>query len=92
MFVEELNGMESASVDVEMDIPAVEVWGAGFPNFNLWMHRLYGFPDGLADALALNTNLYIEECKFSHIAINRNCKCLKIKQLQREDRNRIDHF
>jgi hypothetical protein len=62
MLIEELNGMESAAVDIKMDIPAVEIRGAGFPHFNLWMHSLYGFPDGLANALALDTHLYIEEC------------------------------
>ena len=51
MLVEELNGMESAAVDVEVEIPAVEIWGAGFPDFNLWMHGLYGFPDGQASIL-----------------------------------------
>ena len=56
---QELNGMESAAVDVEMDIPAVEIRGAGFPYFYLWMHNLYGFPDGLADAFALNAHLNV---------------------------------
>ena len=62
MRVEELNSMESAAVDVEVDIPAVEIRGTGFPYFNLWMHGLYSLPDGLADTFALNTHLYIEEC------------------------------
>ena len=51
---QELNGMESAAVDVEVDIPAVEIRGAGFPHLYLWMHGLYGFPDGLADTYAIN--------------------------------------
>ena len=54
---QELNGMESAAVDVEVDIPAVEKRGTGFPYFYLRMHRLYGIPDGLADTFALNTHL-----------------------------------
>ena len=33
--------------------------GAGFPHFYLWMHGLYGFPDGLADTFALNAHLHI---------------------------------
>ena len=58
--------MESAAVDVEVDIPAVEIRGTGFPYFYLRMHRLYGFPDGLADTFALNTHLHIEECKLTY--------------------------
>jgi len=61
MLIEELNGMESATVDVEVDIPAVEIRGAGFPHFYLWMHILYGFPDGLANPFALNAHLHVEE-------------------------------
>ena len=57
--------MEATAVDVEVDISAVEIWGAGFPYFYLRMHGFYGFPDGLADSFALNTHLYIEECKFT---------------------------
>ena len=59
MLVEELNSMESAAVDVEVDIATVEIRGAGFPHFYLWMHGLYGFPDGLANAFALNTHCHI---------------------------------
>ena len=66
MLIEKLNGMESAAVDVEMDIPAVEIRGAGFPDFYVWMHGLYGFPDGLADAFALNAHLHIEKCKLTY--------------------------
>ena len=61
MLVEELNGMESAAVDVEVDIPAVEIRGTGFPHFYLWMHGLYSFPDGLTDTFALNAHLHVEE-------------------------------
>ena len=31
------------------------------------MHRLYGFPDGLADTFALNTHLHIEERQFGSV-------------------------
>ena len=72
MLIEELNGMESAAVDVEVDIPAVEIRGAGFPYLYFWVHGLYGFPDGLADSFALNTHLYIEACKFTRIAVSCN--------------------
>ena len=72
MLIEKLNGMESAAIDVEVYVAAVEIWGAGFPYFYLRMHGFYGFPDGLADSFALNTHLYIEECKFTHIAVSCN--------------------
>ena len=62
MLVEKFNGMESAAVDVEVNIPTVEIRCAGFPHLYLRMHRLYSLPDGQANALALNTHLYIEEC------------------------------
>ena len=45
----DLNGMEIAAVDVEMDIPTVEIRGAGFPYLYLRMYGLYGFP-GLRSA------------------------------------------
>ena len=61
MFIEKLYGMESAAVYVEMDISAVEIRGAGFLHLYLWMHGLYGSPDGLADALTLNTYFHVEE-------------------------------
>jgi hypothetical protein len=44
MLVDELNDMEPIAVYVEMDIAAVEIRGAGFPHFNLWMHGLDRFP------------------------------------------------
>jgi hypothetical protein len=37
MLVEELNGMESAAVDVEVDIATVEIRGTGFPDFYFGM-------------------------------------------------------
>ena len=72
MLIEELNGMETAAVDVEVDIPAVEVRGAGFPYLYFGMHGLYGFPDGLANTFALDTHLYIKESQFAHIAVSGN--------------------
>ena len=58
---QELNDMESAAVDVKVDIAAVEIRGAGFPDFYLWMHGLYGSPYGLADSFTLNTHFHVEE-------------------------------
>ena len=66
MLIEELNGMESAAVDIKMDIAAVEIRGAGFPDFYVWMHGLYGFPYDLTDTFALNTHLHIEKCKLTY--------------------------
>ena len=66
MLIEKLNGMESAAIDVEVYVAAVEIWGAGFPYFYLRMHGFYRFPDGLADSFALNTHLHIEECKLTY--------------------------
>ena len=68
MLVEKLYGMETAAVDVEVDIAAVEIRGAGFPHFYFSMHGFYGFPDGLADTLALNAHLHIEECQFASLS------------------------
>ena len=72
MLIEELNGMKTATVDVEVDVAAVEIRGAGFPRLYFWMHGFYGFPDGLAETLALNTHLYIKESQFTHIAVSGN--------------------
>ncbi len=54
MFVEELHGMETTAVDVEMDVATVEIRCACLPDADLRIHVLVGFPDGLSDALALN--------------------------------------
>ena len=72
MPIEELNGMETTAVDEEVDIPAVKIRSAGFPHFYFRMHSLYGLPDGLANTLALNTHLHIEEYELTHIAISGN--------------------
>ena len=72
MLIEKLNGMESAAVDVEVDIPSVEIRGAGFPHFYLRMHRFYRFPDGLADTFTLNTHLHIEESQLAYNTISCN--------------------
>ena len=61
MFIEELDSMEAAAVDVEVNVAAVEIRGAGFPYLNLGMHRLDALPDCLTDALALYAHLHIEE-------------------------------
>ena len=72
MLVEKLNGMESAAIDVEVYVAAVEIWGAGFPYFYLRMHGFYRFPDGLADSFALNTHLHIEESQLAYNTIRGN--------------------
>ena len=61
VFVEELDGMEAATVNVEVNVAAVKIGGAGFPHLHLGVHLLDGFPDGLADAPALYTDLHIEK-------------------------------
>ena len=47
MLIEELDSMKSTAVDVEVNIAAVEIGGAGLPHLYLGMHSLDGFPDGL---------------------------------------------
>ena len=66
MFVEELDGMEAAAVDVEVDVAAVEIRSACLPQFNLGMHCLDAFPDCLTDAPALYTHLHIEERQLTY--------------------------
>ena len=53
--------MEAAAVDIEVDVAAVKIGGAGLPHHNLRVHRLDSIPNGLADALALDTDFHIEE-------------------------------
>ena len=48
-----------------MDVATVEVRGASFPYLRLRMQRLNGFPDGLSNALTLNTHLYLEKRQFT---------------------------
>ena len=65
MLVEELNGMETAAVDVEVDVTAIKIWSAGFPDFRFGMYSLDGFPNGLPDAYTLYAHLHIEESQFA---------------------------
>ena len=68
MFVEELDGMEAAAVDIEVDVAAVEIRGACLPQFNLGMHCLNALPDCLTDALALYAHLHIEESQYTFMS------------------------
>ena len=74
MLVEKLNGMESAAVDVEVNVPSVKIRSTSFPYHRLWMHSLDSLPNGLSDALTLNTNLHIEKCQFASMLISFNPK------------------
>ena len=65
MLVEELNGMESAAVDVEMDIAAVKIRGAGFPHFYFRMQCFDSFPNCLSNTLTLHAYLHIKERQFT---------------------------
>jgi len=55
VLTDKFNRMESAAIDVEMDVATVKIRDAGFPLFYLWVRGRYGFPNSLADVLALNT-------------------------------------
>ena len=72
VLIEELDGMESAAVDVKVNVPSVEVRRTGFPYLRLWMHSLDSLPNGLSDALTLNTNLHKEKCQFASMLISFN--------------------
>ena len=64
-FPEELNGMEAETVNVEVDVASVKVWGDGFPKRDLRMTGFYMSPYNLTDSFALDSVLDIEEIQMS---------------------------
>ena len=72
VLIEKLNGMESAAVDVEVYVAAVEIRSTGFPYFYFRMRGFYRFPDGLADTFALNTDFHIEESQLAYNTVSCN--------------------
>ena len=65
MIVPKLNDLETAAVDVEVDVALLEIGGDGLPDLDFWMHPLNGFPCRLADALAMNVRVHEEQFQFS---------------------------
>ncbi len=53
MTVEVLDDMKAAFVDVEMDVPGLEIGGAGLPDLRLRIEALRLLPRGKADASAV---------------------------------------
>jgi len=51
--VEVFYDVEAAAVDVEVDVPPLEAWGAGLPDPDLWVPLLDEEPRPVADALAV---------------------------------------
>lgn len=52
--VPEFDDVETATVNIEMDVALLEIGGDAFPDFDFGVHRLYGFPCCLANALAVD--------------------------------------
>ena len=63
MLVEILHNMESAAVDVEMDIPCFKVGRERFPDRYLRMQCLYRAPCGIAYSFAVDFRLYEQQFK-----------------------------
>ena len=53
MPVPELHDLETTTVDVEMNVAFLKIGRDGFPDMNLWMEFLNGFPCGLSEAVAV---------------------------------------
>ena len=52
--VPELDDMESAAVDIEMDVALLEVGRDGFPDADLGVHCLHGSPRCLSNTPAMD--------------------------------------
>ena len=63
--VPELDDMESAAVDIEMDVALLEIGSDGFPNADLVMQRLDGTPRCLSDATAMDFGRNEEQLELS---------------------------
>ena len=65
ILVPELDDMESAAVDIEMDVALLEVGCDGFPNADLGMQCLDGTPRCLSDATAMDFGRNEEQLELS---------------------------
>ena len=63
--VPELHDMESAAVDIEMDVALLEVGSDGFPDADLGMQCLDGTPRCLSDATAMDFGRNEEQLELS---------------------------
>ena len=52
--IPEFDDAETAAVDIEVDVALLVIGGDAFPDFDFGVHRLYGFPCYLANALAVD--------------------------------------
>ena len=46
--------VETATIDVEVNVALLKIRGHRFPHMNLWVHPFYLTPCGISDTLAMN--------------------------------------
>ena len=63
VFAEEFDNVKAEFVDVEVDIPLLEIRRAGLPNYGIGVKALYLPPCGGADALAVNVRRHEQDIK-----------------------------
>ena len=69
MAVEILHDVETASVDIEMDVALLEIGCVGFPNRHFRVQLFDQTPGGIADALAVNLGVDKQQFQFAALAI-----------------------
>lgn len=61
IFAEEFYDVESAFIDIEMNVAFLKIRSMGFPYFSLRVQRFNGLPCGSTDALAVAVHIDIEK-------------------------------
>ena len=70
MTIEELHNMKATPIDVEMNIPFLEIRRDSIPNRHLWMQALHCAPCGIADPFAVNTRRHKQQVKIATFSVH----------------------
>ena len=65
-----LHDVETAFVDVEVDVALLEIGCAGLPNFHFRMQLLHGAPGGIADAFAVRLGRDKQQLQLAMVAFD----------------------
>ena len=65
MLTKKLDNMESATVDIEMNVTLFKIWGHRFPHTNLWVHTFHLTPGCISDSTAMDMGRYEQKFQLS---------------------------
>ena len=65
MGVEELDDVEAATIDIEMNVALLEIGRMGLPDANFGMHPFHLAPSGKTDATTVDVGRYEQQLQFA---------------------------